>query len=82
MSEHTPGVDMMAQAEIVELKGKVREYEKELKEYEKKTENQEKEIKRLSGMAGKSYSIGAVWFTAIASFILGGGLTAAFFLLA
>ena len=30
MSEHTPGVDMMAQAEVIELKGKVREYEKEL----------------------------------------------------
>ena len=30
MSEHVPRVDMVAQAEVVELKGKVREYEKEL----------------------------------------------------
>ena len=82
MSEHTPGVDMMAQAEVVELKGKVREYEKELNEYEKKTEKLEKEIERYKGIAGKSYGIGAVWFTAIASFLLGAGLTVAFFLLA
>ena len=81
MSEHVPGVDMMAQAEVVELKGKVREYEKELKEYQKKTENQEKEIERLKGIAGKSYGIGSVWFAAIASFIVGVGLTVAFFLL-
>jgi len=81
MSEHTPGVDMMAQAEVIELKGKVREYEKELTEYQKKTENQEKEIQRLKGIAGKSYGIGAVWFTAIASLIVGVGVAAAFFLL-
>ena len=81
MSEHAPGVDMVAQAEIVELKAKVRDYEKELKEYEKKTEKQENEIARLKGIAGKSYGIGAVWFTAIASFIVGVGLTVAFFLL-
>lgn len=82
MSEHTPGVDMMAQAEVIELKGKVREYEKELTEYQKKTENQEKEIQRLKGIAGKSYGIGSVWFAAIASFLLGVGVTVAFFLLA
>ena len=81
MSEHTPGVDMIAQAEVVELKGKVREYEKELKEYEKKTEKQENELARLKGIAGKSYGIGAVWFTAIASFLVGVGVTIAFFLL-
>ena len=81
MAEHSSGVDMMAQAEIVELKGKVREYEKEIKEYEKKCDNQGKEIERIKGIAGKSYSMGAVWFTAIASFIVGAGLTVAFFLL-
>ncbi len=81
MSEHAPGVDMVAQAEIVELKGKVRDYEKELKEYEKKSEKQEKEIEHLKGMAGKSYGIGTVWFVAIVSFLIGIGATAAFFLL-
>ena len=82
MSEHAPGVDMMAQAEIVELKGKVRDYEKEIKDYEKKSEKQEKEIERLKGISGKSYGIGTVWFVAIASFLVGfGATTAAFFLL-
>lgn len=79
--EHAPGVDMMAQAEIVELKGKVRDYEKELKEHEKKGEKQEKEIERLKNITGKSYGLGTVWFVAIVSFIIGIGATAAFFLL-
>ena len=82
MSEHAPGVDMMAQAEIVELKGKVRDYEKELKEHEKKSEKQEKEIESLKGITGKSYGIGTVWFVAIVSFVIGIGATAAVFLLA
>lgn len=81
MSEHTPGVDMVAQAEVVELRGKVRDYEKEMKEYEKKSEKQEKEIEHLKGIAGKSYGIGTVWFVAIISFLIGIGATAAFFLL-
>ncbi len=42
MSEHVPGLDMVAQAEVVELKEKVRDYEKESKEYETKSEKQEK----------------------------------------
>ena len=81
MSQHAPGVDMVAQAEVVELKGKVRDYEKELKEYEKKSEKQEKEIERLKNITGKSYGIGTVWFVAIVSFLIGIGATAAFFLL-
>jgi len=81
MSEHAPGVDMVAQAEIVELKGKVRDYEKELKEYEKKNEKQEKEIERLKNITGKSYGIGTVWWVAILSFFIGIGATAAVFLL-
>jgi len=81
MSEHVPGVDMVAQAEVIELKGKVREYEKELKEYEKKSEKQEKEIERLKGITGKSYSIGTVWAVAIISFLIGVGAATAFFLL-
>jgi len=81
MAEHAPGVDMMAQAEIVELKGKVRDYEKEMKDWEKKNEKQEKEIERLKGITGKSYSVGAVWFTAIASLLVGAGVTVAFFVL-
>ena len=82
MSEHVPGVDMVAQAEVVELKAKVRDYEKELKEYEKKSEKQEKEIGRLKGITGKSYGLGTVWLVAIVSFLIGIGATAAFFLLA
>ena len=42
MSQHVPGLDMVAQAEVVELKEKVRDYEKESKEYETKSEKQEK----------------------------------------
>ena len=80
MSEHVPGVDMVAQAEVVELKGKVRDYEKEIKEYEKKDEKQQEEIKRLRGIAGKSYGVGTMWFAAI-PFLLGVGVTVAFFLL-
>ena len=82
MSEHAPGVDMVAQAEIVELKGKVRDYEKELKEHEKKGEKQEKEIERLKNITGKSYGLGTVWFVAIASFLIGVGTTVAVFVLA
>lgn len=82
MAEHIPGVDMLAQADISELKTMVRESQKELKAYEKKTEEQEKEILRLKGIAGKSYGTGAMWFTAIAAFVIGVGLTTAFFLLA
>ena len=82
MSEHAPGVDMVAQAEIVELKGKVRDYEKEVKEQEKKSEKQEKEIEHLKGITGKSYGLGTLWFIAIASFLVGIGATAAFFVLA
>ena len=81
MSEHAPGVDMIAQAEVVELKGKVRDYEKELKENEKKSEKQEKEIERLKNVTGKSYGIGTMWFVAIVSFLIGIGATAAFFIL-
>jgi len=81
MSQHAPGVDMVAQAEVVELKGKVRDYEKELKEYEKKSEKQEKEIERLKNVTGKSYGLGTVWFVAIVSFLIGIGASAAFFLL-
>ncbi len=81
MSEHVPGVDMVAQAEVVELKAKVRDYEKESKESEKKSEKQEKEIGRLKNIAGKSYGLVTVWFVAIASFLVGIGATAAFFLL-
>ena len=82
MSEHAPGVDMVAQAEIVELKGKVRDYEKELKEYEKKSEKQEKEVEHLKNITGKSYGIGTVWFVAIVSLVIGIGGTVAVFLLA
>jgi len=81
MSEHTPGVDMMAQAEVVELKTKVREYEKEIKEYEAKDARQAKEIERLKGITGKSYSLGMVWLVAIVSLVIGIGATTAFFLL-
>ena len=81
MSEHVPGVDMVAQAEVVELKGKVREYEKEIKTYEKKTEEQEKELLRLKGIAGKSYGLGTVWLVAIISLVVGVGAATAFFLL-
>ena len=80
MAEHAPGVDMMAQAEIVELKGKVRDYEKELKEQEKKLEKQEKEIDRLKQVAGRSYGMGAVWLTAIIGLIIGAGAATAFFI--
>jgi len=72
---------MVAQAEVVELKGKVRDYEKQVKEYEKKDEKQEKEIEQLKGLAVKSYGVGTMWFVAIASFLIGIGATAAFFLL-
>ena len=81
MSEHVPGVDMVAQAEIVELKGKVRDYEKQLKDLEKNSEKQEKEIERLKSVTGKSYGIGTVWFVAIVSFLIGIGAITAFFLL-
>ena len=82
MSEHTPGVDMMAQAEIVELKTTVREYEKELKEYEATDAKQGKEIQRLKGITGKSYGLGIVWLVAIVSLLIGIGATTAYFLLA
>ena len=82
MSEHTPGVDMVAQAEVVELKGKVRDYEKDIKALEKDSEKQEKEIERLKSITGKSYGLGTVWFVAIVSFLIGIGGTAAVFLLA
>ena len=81
MAEHVPGVDMVAQAEVVELKGKVRDYERELKEYENRNEKQEKEIERLKNVTGRSYGLGTMWFVAIASFLIGIGATAAFFLL-
>ena len=81
MSEHAPGVDMVAQAEIVELKGKVRDYEKEIKEYEKKTEKQENQIEQLKNITGKSYGIRTVWLVAILSFIIGIAATSAYFLL-
>jgi len=81
MSEHAPGVDMVAQAEIVELKGKVRDYEKELKEYEKKDEKQEKQIEHLKNITAKSYGIGTVWGVALLSFFIGIAATVAFFLL-
>jgi len=81
MSEHTPGVDMMAQAEIVELKTKVREYEKELKEYEAKDERQGREIQRLKGITGKCYGLGIVWLVAIVSLLIGIGASTAYFLL-
>ena len=81
MIEHIPGVDMLAQADISELKTLVREYQKEIKQYQKKTGDQEKEIERLKGITGKSYSLGTVWFVAIVSFIIGVGATTAFFLL-
>jgi len=82
MSEHTPGVDMVAQAEVVELKGKVRDYEKEIKVLEKTGEKQEKEIERLKSVTGKSYGLGTVWFVAIVSLVIGAGGAAAVFLLA
>jgi len=82
MSEHTSGVDMVAQAEVVELKGKVREYEREIKVLEKTGEKQEKEIERLKSVTGKSYGLGTVWFVAIVSLVIGAGGTAAVFLLA
>lgn len=81
MAEHIAGVDMLSQAEVIELKTKVREYEKEIKDYQKNTEHQENEIARLKRIAGKSYGMGAVWFAAIASFLVGIGVTVAFFLL-
>ena len=81
MSEHVPGADMVAQAEVIELKGKVRDYEKQLKETEKNNEKQEKEIERLKKITSKSYGMGTVWFVAIVSLLVGIGATAAFFLL-
>ena len=82
MAEHAPGVDMVAQAEVVELKGKVRDYEKQIKDLEKNSEKQEKEIERLKNITGKSYGLGTVWFVAIVSFLIGIAATTAFFLLA
>jgi len=61
MAEHASGVDMLAQADITELKAMVREYQKEIKEHESNKAKLEKENERLKGVTGKSYSLGTMW---------------------
>ena len=81
MAEHTSGVDMLAQADISELKTMVREYQKEVKDYEAKESKLEKEVERLKRLTGKSYTLGTMWLVGIFSFVIGAGATAAYFLL-